>query len=87
MTALVNKTQTALKIVGARFTDSMIYIQLSDQREIGLPLDHPDLRWLANATPEQRNKWSIVAKGRHILWDELNDGIEVEHLLKHQPIV
>ncbi|MEK9139237.1 MAG: DUF2442 domain-containing protein [Bacteroidota bacterium] len=86
MTTLVNRTQTALTIVGVRFTDSMVCVELSDHREIGLPLGHPDLRWLTNATPEQRNKWSIVAKGRHILWDELNDGIEVEHLLKHQPL-
>lgn len=86
MTTLVNRIQTALTIVGARLTDTMVYITLSDHREIGLPLDHPDLRWLANASLEQRNKWTIVAKGRHILWDELNDGIEVEHLLKHQPL-
>ena len=86
MSSLTNKAAHALKIVGVRFTDSMVYVQLSDQREIGFPLKQSDLHWLVNATPEQRNKWSIVAKGRHILWDELNDGIDVEHLLKHEPI-
>jgi hypothetical protein len=65
--------QAVLTITGVRFTDSMVYTKLSDQREIGLPLDHLDLRWLANATPEQRDRWKVVARGRQLLWEELDD--------------
>jgi hypothetical protein len=71
-----------LKATGIRFTDSMVYVSLNDKREIGLPLSHPDLRWLANASPEQRARWAIAPGGWCVLWQELEDGIEVEHLLQ-----
>lgn len=76
-----------VQAVGVRFTDAMIYIRLSDQREIGLPLNLHDLRWLARATPEQRANWAIGPGGRCVLWDELDDGIEVEHLFRANPLV
>ena len=88
MSTLVSKLAKTEKLgaTGVRFTDSTVYISLSDQREIGLPLSHPGLRWLAKATREQRARWSIAPGGWSVLWDELDDGIEVEHLLKNQPL-
>jgi hypothetical protein len=64
----------------------MVYVALSDNREVGLPLHLRDLRWLANATPKQRAQWRIGPGGRCILWDDLDDGIEVEHLLRDASI-
>jgi hypothetical protein len=87
MSTLASKVSAApsVKITGVRFTDTMVYLALNDQREVGLPLRLRDLRWLAEATPEQRANWVIGPGGRSVLWDELNDGIEVEHLFKdHQ---
>ncbi len=63
-----------------RFTDSMLYITLADGREIGVPLSR--FSWLAQATPAQRNKWHIEPHGFAVYWDELDDGIEVDHLLE-----
>jgi hypothetical protein len=63
-----------------RFVDSMLYISLSDGREIGVPISH--FRWLANATTDQRAKWHIEPRGIAIYWDELDDGIEVDHLME-----
>jgi hypothetical protein len=64
---------------GVRFTESMVYVVLNDGREIGVPLSR--LPWLANATPEQRAGWSIEPHGYAVWWDDLDDGIEVCHLL------
>ncbi len=63
-----------------RFVDSMLYTSLSDGREIGVPISR--FRWLANATPNQRAKWHIEPHGIAIYWDELDDGIEVDHLME-----
>jgi len=64
----------------ARFTDSMLYIVLADGREIGAPLSR--FPWLAQATPAQKKKWHIEPHGFAVYWDELDDGIEVEHLME-----
>lgn len=79
-----NDPPTTLKAVSARFTNTMVYVLLNDQREIGLPLDHPSLRWLGQARPEQREAWVIEADGQVVVWDALDDGIEVAHLLRQQ---
>ena len=73
--------------MGVRFTDSMVYIALADGRELGLPLDFPWLRWLAAATSEQRDRWPLEPRGFAIYWEELDDGIEIRHLLTMQPLI
>lgn len=57
----------------------MLYIILRDGREIGVPLAR--FPWLAQASPEQRARWSIEPHGYAVWWEELDDGIEVTHLL------
>ena len=70
------------------FTGDVLRVQLSDRREISLPLKRlPWLKWLANATPKQRAKYSLEPGGFAIYWEDLDDGIEVCHLLDAQPIV
>ncbi len=63
-----------------RLTDTMLYIVLEDGREIGAPLSR--FAWLAGATPAQRAHWSIEPHGFAVYWEELDDGIEVEHLFE-----
>ena len=76
-----------VRAVNVRFQANVLHVLLSDGREIGLPVDRVEwLRWLANATPDQRAKWSIEPGGFAIYWEELDDGIEVAHLLSMQPI-
>ena len=65
--------------VDVRLTDTMLYLRLNDGREIGVPWSH--YRWLAAATPEQRAKWSLEPGGFAIYWEELDDGLEINHLL------
>ncbi len=67
---------------------TVLRVELSDGREIRLPLsDVPWLKWLAKATARQRAHWSLEPSGYAIYWKDLDDGIEVCHLLDMQPIV
>ena len=79
MATLVAEPTTRVTATGVRFTDSMLYIALSDGREIGVPLSR--LEWLARASPQQRARWSIEPRGYAVWWDDLDDGLEVCHLL------
>jgi hypothetical protein len=76
-----------LQAKNARFEGDTLRILLSDGREVSLPMDQMDwLKWLANATPEQRSKWTIEPRGFAVYWEELDDGFEVEHLLSLRPL-
>lgn len=71
-----------------RFVDDVLVVSLSDGREISLPIGRVEwLAWLAKASPRQRSKWSIEPGGFAIYWEELDDGIEVRHLLELQSLV
>ncbi|MBI3914271.1 MAG: DUF2442 domain-containing protein [Chloroflexi bacterium] len=83
MSTLVAKPSAAkeMKVAkGVRFTDTMLYIALADGREIGAPLAR--FAWLEKATPAQRAHWSIEPHGFAVYWEELDDGIELEHLFE-----
>ena len=79
MSTLAAETTTQVAATDVRFTGSMLYIALSDGREIGVPLSR--FAWLARADPQQRAKWSIEPHGYAVWWDDLDDGIEVCHVL------
>jgi hypothetical protein len=69
------------------FVKDMLYVQLSDGREIGLPFKEIQwLQWLARATTEQRARWSIEPYGYAIWWEDLDDGFEVIHALSPKPL-
>ncbi len=62
------------------FDADMMYIRLLDGREIGVPLEwFPKLR---DATCEQRKRWRLIGRGVGIHWDELDEDISVEAILK-----
>ena len=73
---------------GVRFDGNILYVALSDGRELSVPLQRvPWLRWLRKASPEQRARWSLEPAGFAIYWEELDDGIEASRLLGMQPLV
>ncbi len=74
-----------LRPTGVRFTATHVYVMLSDGREVGMPLTDRYLRWLRDASPDQRARWTITAAG-DVYWPELDDGLEVEHLLRAAPV-
>ena len=88
MVTSTNNVSLQVQAKGVRFEGNVLHTILSDGREISLPLEQIAwLNWLVNATSEQRAKWKIEPGGSAIYWDELDDGIEIEHLLSLQPLV
>ena len=82
MTISTNATETFVQARNVRFDDNVLIITLSDEQEIRLPIAQKGwLKWLAQATPEQHAKWTIEPGGFAIYWEELDDGIEISHLL------
>jgi hypothetical protein len=86
MTILTNDISQKVKAHRVWFAYDRLFISLNDGREISIPLKRYSwLKWLANATDQQRNNWSIEPGGFAVYWEELDDGLEVEHLLELQP--
>ena len=72
---------------GVRFEKQTLYVLLQDGREVSLPLKHIEwLSWLAQATQEQRQNWSLEPGGYAIYWEDLDDGLEVSHILTLKPV-
>ena len=87
MLTLANSVTNEVSATGVRFADNRLYVALSDGREISLPIDKIEwLDWLAQATPEQQANWSIEPGGFAIYWEDLDDGIEICHLLGMQSL-
>jgi hypothetical protein len=64
---------------GLRFDDSMMWVDLMDGRQLGVPLAY--FPRLLDATPEQRCHYVISGGGSGIHWDALDEDISVEGLL------
>jgi hypothetical protein len=87
MSTLTAKRTESVRAKSVRFAGNVMRVFLSDGREVRLCLDQvPWLEWLAKATPKQRANWSLEPCGYAIYWPDLDDGIEVCHLLDLQPI-
>jgi hypothetical protein len=62
-----------------RITSDTLHVDLSDGRTISVPL-----AWyprLAHATADERRNWRLIAHGRGIHWESLDEDISVEGLL------
>ena len=67
------------RATGVRFTDDLLYVQLEDGREIGVPL-----AWfprLSAATPEQRANWQLLGRGVGLHWPDVDEDLSVAGLL------
>ena len=73
------KPVVSARATGVRFTDDLLYVQLEDGREIGVPL-----AWfprLSAATPEQRANWQLVGRGVGLHWPDVDEDLSVAGLL------
>jgi len=71
---------TAILALNVRFTEDALNVELSDGREVSVPLEwFPRLR---NATPAQRNNWRFIARGIGIHWEDVDEDISVASLLR-----
>lgn len=63
-----------------RFEGGMLRVRLSDSREVAAPVEwFPRLR---DATDEERSNWRLIGRGVGIHWDDLDEDISVEGLLR-----
>jgi hypothetical protein len=77
MNTLTSKKED--KAISIWFTEDMLYIRLSDGRELGTPLEwFPKLK---NATESQKGKWKLIGKGIGIHWEEIDEDLSVKELL------
>jgi len=87
MTTSTRNAVDRVRATDVRFTGTLLCVLLSDGREIIVPTEKIEwLKWLASATPKQRKNWSLEPGGFAIDWEDLDDGIEICHLLGMQPV-
>lgn len=61
------------------FDESMMWVDLSDGRKLGVPLAF--FPRLLQATPQQRLQYEMSGNGTGLHWETLNEDISVEGLL------
>jgi len=78
MSTLVNKSKNVLAS-RVWFSEDMLFVQLQDGREIGVPLLwFPRLR---KASEEQLNEWRLIGNGVGIHWESIDEDISISSLL------
>ncbi len=78
MSTLVEKTEAL--VAGVSFSNDALSVRLSDGRIVSAPL-----AWfprLADATPRERSDWELIGGGIGIHWEEIDEDISVESLLR-----
>ena len=69
-----------IKATQVRIAAERFYVLLEDGRELGIPYDW---YWrLAEAKPEQLNKWRLIGEGQGIFWEDLDEDLLVLGLLE-----
>ena len=77
------------RVAEVEFTEDMLTVQLMDGRKISVPLVwYPRL---LNATEEQRKNWRISGGGYGLHWEDVDEDLSTEGLLRgapapHQPL-
>ncbi len=71
------------RVKNVYFTDETISVDLMDGRTITVPLTwYPRL---FNATEQQRAKWEICGGGYGIHWEEIDEDLSTEGMLRGAP--
>lgn len=71
------------RVANVETTDDELKVRLMDGRTISAPL-----AWyprLLHATPEQRKNWSVAGGGYGIHWEEIDEDLSTEGLLRGAP--
>jgi hypothetical protein len=71
------------RVADIEFTEDTLSVRLMDGRTISVPLVwYPRL---LNATKEQRENWQIAGGGYGIHWEEIDEDLSTEGLLRGSP--
>ncbi len=80
MNTLQTKPMKPAQAVGVTFTDLQFTVALKDGRYLTIPLWwYPHLE---RATRAERKNWKLLGTGVVIQWPDLDEFIEVEHLVR-----
>ena len=60
--------------------NELLTVYLEDGRIISVPIAY--FPKLLNATSEQRQRWRLIGKGQGICWNEIDEDLSVEGLLR-----
>ncbi|MGC9314497.1 MAG: DUF2442 domain-containing protein [bacterium] len=75
-----DKFTESAKASSVRFTKYKLVVILFDGREISVPLEYfPRLR---DASSKERENWRLIGGGIGIHWEDLDEDISVEGLLR-----
>ncbi|MBA4179278.1 MAG: DUF2442 domain-containing protein [Anaerolinea sp.] len=65
-----------------RFDGNRLVLGPDDGREISVDMERVSwLRWLREADASARANWALEPGGYAVYWPDLDDGVEVRHLL------
>ena len=78
MSTLVQKTEAL--VVEVSFSNDALSVRLPDGRVGSVPL--ASFPRLADATPQERSDWELIGGGIGIHWEEIDEDISVESLLR-----
>lgn len=71
------------RIVDIHVTDDSIHAELADGRTVSVPLAWS---WrLANATPAQRKRFTIIGSGQGVHWPDVDEDISIQGMLHGVP--
>ena len=73
--SILDRFATSAEIVGRQ-----VVIRLNDGQVVQVSCD--DFSFLAHASDEQRRNLQIEPHGFAIYWPELDDGFEIEHIVR-----
>ena len=75
--------RTDERVKDVRFSDDCISVDLMDGRTISVPLVwYPRL---LKATAEQRETWEVCGGGYGLHWDEIDEDLSTEGMLRGAP--
>lgn len=70
---------TTVFATDVRIDEQALHVQLSDGREISVPLEwFPKLR---DATEDQKRNWRLIGKGVGIHWEDVDEDLSIGGLL------
>lgn len=68
---------------GITVTADTLTVELSDGRTLSVPLDwYPRL---LHSSAQERKNWRLIAKGRGIHWEDIDEDISIAGLLAGRP--
>lgn len=76
----VSSAEIQALAVDVSCNNEALHVTLADGREISVPLEwYPRL---LDATPKDRNNWQLIGGGLGIHWEDLDEDVTVESLLR-----